>query len=142
MYLQLDDDIDSTSDEELPDYSPCELTACTVFDTSYHNTVVYKRNVAKHLLFSYCNIEVVSYLSLNEHVPLYVMTATASLSIQQKQCHTVTTTHAGSPHDADSICLVGLSLLCSKCYLLFFPEFPKKFSYYSFCYSCIQPIIP
>ena len=29
-----------------------------------------------------------------------------------------------------------------KFYLLFFPEFPKTFSYCSFFYSCIQPIIP
>ena len=27
---------------------------------------------------------------------------------------------------------IGLSLICSKFYLLFFPEFPKIFSYYSF----------
>ena len=31
--------------------------------------------------------------------------------------------------------LVGLHLLCSKFYLLFFPEFPKNFAHYSFDYS-------
>jgi len=28
--------------------------------------------------------------------------------------------------------MLGLSLLCSKVYLLFFPKFPKDFTYYSF----------
>jgi len=36
---------------------------------------------------------------------------------------------------------LGLSLLCSKFYLLFLPEFPKKILPLFFFYSCIQLII-
>ena len=36
-------------------------------------------------------------------------------------------------------CSVGLRLLCSKIYLLFFWEFPKIFSYYSFVLNLLFP---
>ena len=38
--------------------------------------------------------------------------------------------------------ILGLSLLCSKFYLLFFPEVPKIFTYYSYFIPIAPPIIP
>ena len=40
------------------------------------------------------------------------------------------------------MCLLGLSLLCSKVYLLFFPEFPKILTHYSYFIPISSPIIP
>ena len=37
---------------------------------------------------------------------------------------------------------VGLSLICSKIYLLFLPELPKIFTHYSYFIPIAPPIIP
>ena len=41
-----------------------------------------------------------------------------------------------------SMNMVRLSLLCSKIYLLFFPEFPKILTHYSYFIPMSSPIIP
>ena len=43
---------------------------------------------------------------------------------------------------AYSLLAVGLSLICSKMYVLFLPEFNKIFTYYSFFIPIASPIIP